>query len=72
MSLARGLCLMVLAIFHTVYARESAPMDTKVHTVIVFETTQGEFEVTLNESVAPKACENFLTLVEKTLIQAAL
>ncbi|MBA3957441.1 MAG: peptidylprolyl isomerase [Parachlamydiaceae bacterium] len=32
--------------------------------VVVIETTQGSFEVTLNPSVAPKAVENFLTLAE--------
>lgn len=32
--------------------------------VVVFETTQGNFEVTLFPEVAPKACENFLRLAE--------
>src|SRR5690242_2116720 len=30
--------------------------------IVVFETTQGNFEVTLYPDKAPKACENFLTL----------
>lgn len=33
--------------------------------VVVFETTQGNFEVTLFTDVAPKACENFLGLAGK-------
>ncbi len=28
--------------------------------VILFETTQGSFEITLNPNAAPKACENFI------------
>ncbi len=33
--------------------------------VIVLETTQGNIELTLRPDLAPKACENFETLVEK-------
>lgn len=33
--------------------------------VVVFETTQGKFEVTLFPDVAPKTCENFLGLTAK-------
>jgi len=33
--------------------------------MVVFETTQGVIEIKLNESAAPKACENFTGLVEK-------
>jgi len=32
--------------------------------IVVFETTAGNFELTLNPAVAPKACENFLGLVK--------
>lgn len=32
---------------------------------IVFETTQGNFEVTLKADVAPKACENMIKLADK-------
>jgi peptidylprolyl isomerase len=34
------------------------------NTVVVLETTQGIIELTLMIDVAPKACENFTTLVE--------
>lgn len=33
--------------------------------VVVFETNLGNFEITLKPEVAPKACENFIALVEK-------
>jgi len=33
--------------------------------MVVFETNQGVIEIKLNESAAPKACENFTSLVEK-------
>jgi peptidylprolyl isomerase len=32
--------------------------------IVCLETTQGIIEIKLNPSVAPKACENFLTLVK--------
>jgi peptidylprolyl isomerase len=38
------------------------PMQSK--TVVVFETTQGPIEFTLKPDVAPKACENFVKLVQ--------
>ncbi len=34
-------------------------------TILVCETTQGNFEITLYPDKAPKACENFLTLAKK-------
>ena len=33
--------------------------------LMIFETTQGSFEVKLFKDIAPKACENFITLAEK-------
>ncbi len=33
--------------------------------IVVFETNLGTFEITLRPDVAPKACENFLGLVNK-------
>ena len=35
------------------------------NTVVVLETTQGAIELTLLPDIAPKACENFVKLVEK-------
>lgn len=35
------------------------------NTVVVLETTQGVIELTLRPDIAPKACENFVKLVEK-------
>lgn len=37
----------------------------KNNPVVVFETTLGNFEITLKPDVAPKTCENFLALVQK-------
>ncbi len=48
-----------------VYGDASAPKPVEQRPVVVFETTEGTFEVTLNPEVAPKACENFLGLVNK-------
>jgi peptidylprolyl isomerase len=33
--------------------------------IVCLETTQGTIEIKLYPSIAPKACENFLTLIEK-------
>ena len=33
--------------------------------IVVFETNMGNFEITLRPDVAPKTCENFVSLVEK-------
>jgi peptidylprolyl isomerase len=38
---------------------------SKLNPVVVMETTQGVIELTLKPSIAPKACENFLGLIEK-------
>ena len=42
-------------------------MTSKKQPSVVVETTQGTFELELNPAVAPKACDNFLQLVEKKL-----
>lgn len=44
---------------------EATPPAPKPKQIVVFETTQGNFEVTLRDDVAPKACENFLGLIKK-------
>ncbi|MCF7806336.1 MAG: peptidylprolyl isomerase [Simkaniaceae bacterium] len=33
--------------------------------IVVFETTQGNVEITLKPDIAPKACENFVKLVKQ-------
>lgn len=40
-------------------------MTLEKNPVVVFETTEGSFQVTLDPKVAPKTCENFLGLVAK-------
>lgn len=44
---------------HTVFAEDRASSKTE-RPVVIFETTQGNFEVTLFPDIAPKAVENFL------------
>lgn len=38
---------------------------SKLSPVVVIETTEGTVEVTLKPNIAPKACENFLKLIDK-------
>ncbi len=45
----------------TVFSNETAKTERPV---VVFETTQGNFEVTLFPDVAPKAVQNFLQLAQ--------
>ncbi len=50
------------ALFGAGYYGEICAMENPV---VVLETTQGNIELTLRPDVAPKACENFMKLVEK-------
>lgn len=52
----------MLSFFHLTYGEE-IPMKTE-RPIVVFETTQGNFEVALFPDLAPKTCENFLGLVK--------
>jgi len=54
------LCCIFLAI-----ANLSEGASTMVNETVVLETTQGTIEIKLMPEVAPKACENFVGLVEK-------
>lgn len=56
--------LLTLVGFTGLHAEEKAFVMPE-HPIVVFETTQGTFEVTLHPDVAPKACENLLRLAEK-------
>ncbi len=40
--------------------------------IVVFETTQGSFEILLYPKIAPKACENFLRLAEKKYYEGTI
>jgi peptidylprolyl isomerase len=44
----------------------------KEKTIVVFETTQGNFEVALFPEKAPKTCENFLGLVTKKYYEGTI
>ncbi|HEY4255003.1 MAG TPA: peptidylprolyl isomerase [Chlamydiales bacterium] len=46
------------------FAQESRVVKAE-KPVVVFETTHGNIELTLMPEVAPKACENFIGLVER-------
>lgn len=42
------------------------------NTIVIFETTQGTFEITLFPDIAPKTCENFLKLIEKKYYEGTI
>ena len=46
------------------FAQEASPV-TQQNPVVVFETTHGTIELKLKPEVAPKACENMMSLVNK-------
>ncbi len=56
--------LVFLTAFLTAQTQEVQPVTTK-NPIVIFETTVGNFEVSLKPDIAPKACENFLGLVQK-------
>lgn len=62
-QMRKALLATILILFNLAYGESS--MKPTTNTVVVFETTQGNFEITLHPEVAPKACENFVTLVER-------
>lgn len=60
-------CLFALAVSllatNSTYAEENSVMK-QANPVVVVETNQGSFEITLFCDTAPKACENFLGLAQ--------
>lgn len=60
-------CLLVLSflLFALMSANHYGDLSAMENTVVVLETTQGIIELTLMPDIAPKACENFVKLVEK-------
>ena len=52
---------LILGLFIAGFCREVFPMDT----IVVLETNKGKIEIKLMPDIAPKACENFIKLVEK-------
>ena len=56
------LCMFVLVPFSLTYAQQEFGMKS---TVVVFETNQGNIELTLFSGKAPKTVENFVGLVKK-------
>ena len=59
----KSLFTLSLLFFNLACAKDTPAMETK-KPVVVMETTQGTFEVTLNPAIAPKTCENFIGLVK--------
>jgi peptidylprolyl isomerase len=62
----------LLLFFNLAQGEESTPMTSQNKPVVVFETTQGNFEITLNPEAAPKACENFLGLINQNYYQGTI
>ena len=56
--------LVALAFFIPTFMK-AEESSVKHHPIVVFETSLGNFEITLKPEVAPKACENFVGLVNK-------
>jgi len=54
------MALLVLSL--TFYCGGIFAMD---NTIVVLETNQGNIEIQLKNDIAPKACENFIKLIEK-------
>jgi peptidylprolyl isomerase len=44
---------------------ESGDLMKEKKTIVIFETTQGPIEIALWPQIAPKACENFLLLIDR-------
>lgn len=63
MKLAVKLLTAALLLSVTIFAKEKSVKENE--TIVCIETTQGTVEIKLYPKVAPKACKNFLTLVEK-------
>jgi peptidylprolyl isomerase len=47
------------------FAQDAADYDFPADPVMIFETTQGSFEIRLYPEVAPLACENFIRLAQQ-------
>lgn len=59
-------CIFItLLFFQSLNAKETPMTEDKKPTIVVFETTAGNFEVALFCDKAPKTCENFLSLAQK-------
>ena len=52
-----------LILFNFLHAEQT--MNKPQSTTLIFETNQGNIEIKLKPEVAPKACENIITLVKK-------
>ena len=62
--MAKVLAILAVALFPFFIATAQENKSVK-NPIVVFETSIGNFEVTLKPDVAPKTCENFIALVNK-------
>ena len=70
MNIVKNCLILFLVSFFigSIYA-QGVEMDEKI---VVLETNQGDIEIKLMPEVAPKACENFIGLVEKGYYQGII
>lgn len=61
--------LLIVGMFIGSIYGEGAAMEEKI---VILETNQGDIEIKLMPDVAPKACENFIGLVEKGYYQGII
>jgi len=61
----RYLFIALLLLFAPAYAGHYGELCAMEKPVVVLETNRGNIELTLEPDIAPKACENFIKLVEK-------
>jgi peptidylprolyl isomerase len=61
----KTLFILTILSFALIGANHYGDLSAMENTVVVLETTQGNIELTLMPDVAPKACENFVKLIEK-------
>ncbi|MFC1708941.1 peptidylprolyl isomerase [Candidatus Omnitrophota bacterium] len=58
----KKILILILIIFFVGCLKEGSALEEKI---VVLETNQGAIEIQLKPDIAPKACENFIGLVEK-------
>src|SRR3989344_7187099 len=64
MNLLKKILVTLLAFFSPLVHAQTETLAMK-QSIVVFETNIGTIELTLMPDIAPKACENFLGLVQK-------
>lgn len=65
LKIFKSVFLTALIPFFSIYSTGNTMTSKNEPMIVVFETTQGNFEVSLMPSIAPKATENFVTLAKQ-------